>query len=170
MAIKFSTTISKFGEQGEKTGWTYILISSKNAKLLKPGCKKSFRVSGKLDENLIEKIALMPMGDGTFIMPLNTEIRKKIRKSKGDHIVVEISEDIELPKPPSDFIEALKDEPDAFEFYQTLNFSHQNYFSNWIKSAKTTPTKVKRMAQAITAFTRKQSFPEMIKSFRKEKE
>ncbi|HSZ87631.1 MAG TPA: DUF1905 domain-containing protein, partial [Puia sp.] len=81
--IQFTTALKKFGEQGEKTGWTYIEVKETFAQKIKPGNKKPFRVKGKLDNYFIKGIALMPMGDGSFIMPLNAAIRKGIGKRKG---------------------------------------------------------------------------------------
>ena len=46
--LTFNTTIQKFGKQGEKTGWTYIVVPEKISKKLNPGVKKSYRVKGKL--------------------------------------------------------------------------------------------------------------------------
>ena len=68
--ISFTTTIQKFGRQGEKTGWTYIEIPGELSELLNPGVKKSYRVKGKLDKYPIKAVALLPMGDGSFIMLL----------------------------------------------------------------------------------------------------
>ena len=65
--ISFNATIEKFGKQGEKTGWMYIVVPSKVANKLNPGVKKSYRVKGKLDEHAIEKVSLIPMGEGDFI-------------------------------------------------------------------------------------------------------
>jgi hypothetical protein len=59
--VSFNTTIEKFNKQGEKTGWTYLMIPSKVANKLNPGVKKSYRVKGKLDEFAISKTALVPM-------------------------------------------------------------------------------------------------------------
>ena len=78
--IRFAAVIKKFNSQGEKTGWTYIKIPAAIAEELKPGNKKSFRVKGSLDEYLFEGIALLPMGNGGFIMALNAAIRKQIKK------------------------------------------------------------------------------------------
>ena len=69
--IRFTTVIERFAKQGEKTGWTYIAVSKEQAGLVNPGIKVSFRVKGKLDAYPVEKIALLPMGDGSFIMPLS---------------------------------------------------------------------------------------------------
>ncbi|MEI9933350.1 MAG: DUF1905 domain-containing protein [Ferruginibacter sp.] len=72
----------KFGEQGEKTGWSYILVKKEIAEKLKPGNKKSFRVKGKLDEYSIKGIALVPMGEGNFIMAINATMRKAMVNKK----------------------------------------------------------------------------------------
>ncbi len=76
--IEFKVVIEKFSKQGEKTGWTYIEVSAEIAQKLKPGNKKTFRVKGYLDDFYFEGIALLPMGGGNFIMPLNASHRKKI--------------------------------------------------------------------------------------------
>jgi len=39
--ISFSTTILQFAQQGEKTGWTYIVVPTAIAAKLNPGIKKS---------------------------------------------------------------------------------------------------------------------------------
>ena len=38
--ISFSATLMKFGQMGEKTGWTYIIVPKELAEKLKPGNKK----------------------------------------------------------------------------------------------------------------------------------
>lgn len=80
--LTFTTTILQFAQQGEKTGWTYILVPAAVAAKLNPGVKKSFRVKGKLDDFKVEKIALIPMGKGDFILTVNAAIRS-IGKRKG---------------------------------------------------------------------------------------
>jgi len=80
--IKFSAILLKFSEQGEKTGWTYIEVPAEIAQQLKPNNKKSFRVKGYLDNYYFEEKALLPMGEGNFIMAIKTEIRKAISKRK----------------------------------------------------------------------------------------
>ncbi|PWV45914.1 YdeI/OmpD-associated family protein [Chitinophaga sp. S165] len=163
--VKYTATMLRFEKQGEKTGWTYIVIPEDIAQELKPGNKKSFRVKGKLDQYAIEAVALMPMGDGSFIMPLNAEIRKRIAKRVGAQLVVQIMED-DNPEPVTcpELMECLDDEPDALAFFNTLTKGHRNYFMKWIESAKTEPTKAKRIAQAVTALARKQDYGTMIRS------
>ncbi len=135
-----------------------------------PGNKKSFRVKGKLDSYAYEKLAIMPMGGGAFIMALKAEIRKSIRKGVGDTIDVRMEVDKNEIKPPAELIECLQDEPEAMAFYKSLTKGHQNYFTQWIDSAKTEPTRAKRIAQAVNAFIKKQGYSEMIRAAKKEKE
>jgi uncharacterized protein YdeI (YjbR/CyaY-like superfamily) len=63
----------------------------------------------------------------------------------------------------NDFIECLNDEPAALQYFNSLAAGHQRYFSKWIDSAKTEPTKAKRIAMAVTALARKMGYPEMIR-------
>ncbi|PSL28328.1 YdeI/OmpD-associated family protein [Chitinophaga ginsengisoli] len=163
--VKYTATMLKFDKQGEKTGWTYIVIPEDIAQQLKPGNRKSFRVKGKLDKHPVEAIALMPMGDGSFIMAVNAEMRKAIAKRAGAQLVVQIEED-DNPDPVSspELMECLEDEPDALAFFNSLAKGHRNYFMKWIESAKTEPTKAKRIAQAVTALARKQDYPTMMRA------
>lgn len=168
--ICFTTTILKFGQQGEKTGWTYIVVSSELAQQLKPGNKKSFRVKGKLDNYAIKSVALLPMGEGDFIMALNAAMRKGIKKQKGAQVHVQLETDVEEIKPSAELMECLADEPEALKSFQGLSKGHQNYFSKWIDSAKTEATKAKRIAHTIRFLAGGKSFSEMIRTLKKEKE
>ena len=168
--VQFATTILQFGEQGEKTGWSYIDIPASMAQQLKPGNKKSFRVKGRLDDHEIKCISLMPMGDGDFIMALNATLRKAIKKNKGTKLIVQLEADNNRPKAPAELRECLKDEPEALAFFKRLPFSHQNYFGNWIRAAKTDATRAKRIAQCVNALSKKFDFGQMLRSLKKDKE
>lgn len=164
--IKFNTTILKFNKKGEKSGWTYIDVPADIAQKLKQGNKRSFRVKGRLDTCPINGVALLPMGDGNFIMPLNASLRKGIGKKQGAVLHIQIEEDRTPVLLNVELMECLADDPEALKFFKSLTKSHQNYFSKWIESAKTDSTKTKRIAQAVTAMSRKQSFPEMMRSLK----
>src|SRR5215831_18250551 len=118
--IQFTTTILQFAQQGEKTGWTYISITAALAAQLMPDNKKSFRVKGKLDDHPIKGVALLPMGEGEFIMPLNATVRKAIRKRKGDKLKVQLEVDKVKIEPPSDLMECLADEPSALAWFKQM--------------------------------------------------
>jgi len=167
--VQFSTTILRFDKQGEKTGWTYIEIPAKIAEQLKPGNKKSFRVKGKLDNYPIKGIALIPMGEGDFIMALNATLRKGIGKRKGDKLRVQLEVDNKMPEISADLLECLADETAAQQFFNSLPNSHRLYISKWIESAKTAPTKAKRIAMALNALSRNMGFGEMLREARDKK-
>ena len=162
--VSFAATIHKFAKQGEKTGWTYIEIPVDIAEKLKPGNRKGFRVKGKLDSHKIGNIALIPMGGGKFILTLNAALRKATGKKSGAMINVQLQED-RSPFPfNKDFMDCMADDPDAKAFFQTLSGSHQRYFSKWIDDAKTEETRTRRIARAITALSKKQGYPEMLRN------
>lgn len=162
--VQFTTIIRRFEKQGEKTGWTYISIPADIAQQLKPGHKQSFRVKGKLDKHSISGIAILPMGGGSFIMPLNATMRKALGKRTGAMLNVKLTEDKEPFKMNADFMACLDDEPAAKSYFESLTGSHQRYFSKWIDSAKTDETKTKRIAKAVSALARKWGYPEMIRN------
>jgi hypothetical protein len=167
--IRFTTKILQFGEMGEKTGWSYIRVPAALAGKLMPGNKKSFRVKGKLDDHPIEKMALIPMGEGDFIMALKAAVRKAIRKQKGATLRVELEVDTPI-KPPKELLECLADEPEAMAYFASLPKSHQNYFGNWVREAKTEGTRTRRLACVVTAMTRRLTFMEMLRARTEDRE
>ncbi|MBA2329599.1 MAG: DUF1905 domain-containing protein [Flavisolibacter sp.] len=164
--VRFHATIEKFKNKGEKTGWTYILIPSAIAAQLNPGTKKSFRVKGKIDNVPVEGLSLLPMGEGHFILALNTTLRKKIKKIIGDKIYLQIVLDKNDYQVPEDFIECLKDDPEANKYFNSLAKSHRNYFGKWIEEAKTETTRTRRLAHAISALSKKIDFGQMLRSLK----
>src|SRR5277367_3323569 len=168
--VRFKTTILQFKAMGEKTGWSYIKVPAALAQQLKPGNKRSFRVKGKLDAHAISGMALIPMGEGDFILALKAEVRKAIRKQKGASLEVQLEVDAKVITPPKDLLESLADEPEALKYFRGLPMSHQNYFGNLIKSAKTAPTRTKRIVRVVDAMLKHWNYAEMIRSRRDDRE
>jgi len=164
--VRFTAAIKKFDSQGEKTGWTYIEVPAAVAKKMNSNNKKGFRVKGKLDNYQFSMIALLPMGCGDFIMALNAAMRKAIKKQKGATVQVSMEVDTNEIKPPAELIECLQDEPEALGYFKGLTKGHQNYFTNWINSAKTEPTKAKRIAATINALSRQWNFGQMLRAMK----
>ena len=136
------------------------------AQKLKPGNKKTFRVKGKLDDHPIKNIALLPAGGGDFIMALNATMRKDIHKRKGSMLKVQLEVDSKSQPLSKELMECLADEPKALAFFNDFVPSHKRYFSNWIESAKTEPTKTKRITQTITALLKGFDFGQMLRSLK----
>ncbi len=159
----FKAVIQKFEKNGEKTGWSFIYIPIDISEALAPGNRKGFRVKGSLDKFPIEGVALIPMGDGEFIMPINAGMRKGTHKATGATLTVRIEFDPKEYELNTDFMMCLEDVPRAHTYFKSLTKSHQNYFSKWIDSAKTETTKSKRITQSIQALEMHLSYSEMIR-------
>ena len=168
--IHFKATLKKFAEQGEKTGWTFIEVSAELSQQLKPNYRKSYRVKITLDSISFEGVAMIPMGEGTFIVAINMGMRKAIGKHKGDEVVVTIEIDEKGYQLNQDFVACLHDEPRALTYFNSLAKSHQVYFSKWIESAKTIETKSRRIANSLTYLSREQGYGEMIRDLKEKKD
>jgi bifunctional DNA-binding transcriptional regulator/antitoxin component of YhaV-PrlF toxin-antitoxin module len=162
----FTSIIEKFSQKGEKSSWTHIIISESDALTIKPANKKSFRVRGRLNEVEIEGVAVMPMGGGEFILPINATIRKKLKLNIGDEVIVNIEEDknfeIKMPEDLQDLLEM----EGLLENFLAQAKSHQNYFIKYIDSAKTTETRVKRLNMTLDAMQRGMDYGGMIRSIK----
>ena len=170
MAFSFKSILLKYGQNGEKTGWTYIEIPAALAGTLNPGRHTSFRVKGLLDTYPFRQVALIPVGEGTFILVVNATMRRAIRKEEGASVQVTIEVDDEPFTQSADLLTCLADDPAAQAFFDSLAPGHQRYYSNWIDSAKTASTKAKRIAQAITGFSMGMGYSEMIRYYKKQNE
>ena len=165
--LRFTAILQKFEEKGEKSGWTYIEIPVDVTERLNPGVRTSFRVKGKIDDHPLKQIALIPMGEGIFILPTNTEMRRAIRKQNGATVILEFALDTSSIKLSADLMTCLADDPAALAFFNTLPRGHQNYFSQWIDSAKTSETKVKRISQAVWGLAIGMGYGEMVRYYKK---
>lgn len=167
--IDFNTIILQFAAQGEKTGWSYVQIPADLAQQMKPGNKKSFRVRGMLDGLAVKGMALMPMGEGNFIMALKAEVRKGIHKNAGAMLRIKLEEDIDYKvEMPEDLKDCFDFEPNAYDFYNSLPKSHREYFIKWINEAKTNETRAKRIINTVNAMLRKWPFNQMVREMKKE--
>lgn len=162
--LSFTAEIQRFRDKGEKTGWFYIDIPGDTAEQLKPGCRKSFRVKGSIDLTEVAGVALVPMGGGDFILPLNASLRRKLKRGAGSILSLRLTEDttfkIEIP---ADLEICLHEEPHLIDNFMKLPKSHRNYFINWINEAKTDPTRAKRIALTVEAMDRGIGFGEIIR-------
>jgi hypothetical protein len=163
--IILKAEIERFASMGEKTGWSYIFIPAALSNELNPGCKVSYRVKGLLDQVPIQGIGVIPMGAGDFIMALKASLRKQLKKEAGAELLVQLQLDpdfkIELPL---ELELCLDDDERCKANFLKLPKSHQNYYINWYNSAKTEPTKIKRLTLIMKAMENNMSFSEMMRA------
>jgi Domain of unknown function (DUF1905)/Bacteriocin-protection, YdeI or OmpD-Associated len=164
--ITYTTRILRFAEMGEKTRWMYIEVPADMADQINPGCKKSYRVKGKLDNYPIEKVALLPMGEGMFIMPFNAKMRIGTGKRDGAMLKVSLELDERTIPINAELLDCLADEPEALKFFNSLPKSVQGYFSKWIDTAKTESTKAKRIVESVNALLKHYNFTAMMREMK----
>ena len=157
--IKFTTQIE---DKKNYIGWIHIIVPADIAAKLHPEDKTSFRIKGMIDNYSFSGISLLPAGEGNYFMALNAGIRKKIIKQSGDEVTVQLEKDVSEYQLPEMLVTCLEDEPEAYKFFTSLPKGHQRYYGNWIDTAKTAETKVKRVAEIINALYSKQHFGQMM--------
>jgi hypothetical protein len=130
-----------------KGGWTYALIPEIEQD--KHAWFGWVKVRGTIDGYEISNYHLMPMGDGTLFLPVKAEIRKTIGKQEGDVVHVTL---FSMDLPPvleEDFLTCLKDEPQAFEKFNSLSANEQKKLTDWIYSVRNDQLRVERIVQTI---------------------
>ena len=163
--VIFKAEMEKFERMGEKTGWTYVFIPAAIANEIKPDCKKSFRIRGKIDQVSIQGLALVPMGEGDFILAIKTALRKQLKKEEGAVVSLELEEDVDFKvEMPPELDMCLSDDPRLMEQFLSLPKSHQHYYINWFNTAKTEKTRVKRLTMIVNAMEQRLDFGEMIRA------
>ncbi|MBC6112140.1 YdeI/OmpD-associated family protein [Pedobacter fastidiosus] len=162
--IQFKAEIERFENMGEKTGWSYVFIPAILANQIKSDCKVSFRVKGKIDQVEVLGMAVMPMGEGDFILALKGGLRKKLRKEAGASVELFLEEDKDFKiEMPEDLEMCLSEEQHLMSNFLKQPKSHQNYYINWINQAKTEATRTKRLVMTVTAMDKQQDFGAMIR-------
>ena len=164
---QFQTTILKYGSKGEKTGWRYIVIPKDILAKLKRKDKKSFRIKGFFDDMKIEKVSAVPVGEGEFIVAINGDMRKQLRKNEGAMLSVKFEVDESSGLFSQELMDCLNEDKEALKQFLSQLKSHQNYFHRYIETAKTASTKASRIVNTINAMHRKQNFGEMLRSLKK---
>jgi hypothetical protein len=159
----FAAPLLRFGKQGEKTGWFYIQVPAEVAVQMHPADKKVFRVKGWLNEMPIAQVALMPMGEGDYVLPVNAAMRKHLKAPLGAIVQLRLCEDDSAIAIAADLLACLEDVPEARTFFESLAPSHKKYFSKWIEDAKTMATRTRRLTQAVEGLSHKMDFGTMIK-------
>lgn len=165
--LSFKAILQKFDAKGDKTGWTWLDIPQDIIDKLKLKNRKEFRIKGAIDDVKVERMACFPVRDGSFMLPINATLRKKLGKKEGATVGVKLELDDRGALQSKELLDCLKEEPEALQQFNTLTKSHQNYFHNWITSAKGADTRAGRIVNSINALLKKQTFGEMIRSLQK---
>ena len=139
-----------------KGGWTYAEIPevphSRNTPF---GWVK---VKGSIDNHEFKNYHLMPMGNGKLLLPVKSDIRKKIGKKEGDYVQVILYADNAPTEIPEELLLCLKEDPTAHRTFLSYSDGEQKAYVDWIYSAKTDETKVERIAKTLNRLTKGKKF------------
>ncbi|MES2485927.1 MAG: YdeI/OmpD-associated family protein [Bacteroidota bacterium] len=129
-----------------KGGWTYISLPEIEKDKDAPfGIVK---VSGTIDDVEIKQYSLMPYDNGSLLMAVKAEIRKKIGKEEGDYVQVTLYSDASEYQIPDElknrFIDA-----GVYNLFTTYKKWEQRMCSQWIFSAKRPETVNERIIKTI---------------------
>jgi Domain of unknown function (DUF1905)/Bacteriocin-protection, YdeI or OmpD-Associated len=163
----FNTVIEKFAKMGEKTNWHYINLPEDVLANLLAEKQNNFRVKGSIDDAKIQQLALWPIGQNQYILPLSAAIRKAIYKNNGAIVSVQIQIDNSKIEHDADLLDCLQDSPLALSRFVALTKSWQNNFSNIVKEAKTETTKTKRIAKVLRTLEAGDTHENMLTEWRK---
>ena len=161
--VTFTARMYKYGEKGEKTGWTIVEVPNDITEQLNPSVKKSYRVKGLIDKHPIKSVALVPIGGGIYIMPINATMRKAIAKKEGAMVQLKLELDNDVYQLNEMMMQCLQEFPEAKRKFEAMPRSHQNYYSKWVETAKAQATQEKRIIQMISSLDKGLSFSEMLK-------
>jgi bifunctional DNA-binding transcriptional regulator/antitoxin component of YhaV-PrlF toxin-antitoxin module len=94
------------------------------------------------------RTTIVRMG-GEWVIPVRREIRERAGVEIGDSVTVELERD-DAPREvevPPELAELLDD--DLREFFDSLSYTHQREYVEWITSAKREETRQRRLAKAV---------------------
>jgi hypothetical protein len=141
----FESTLQKPDTPGS---WTYLVIPLNIEEIF--GSKGQVKVCGTINGYPYRSSA-MPSGDGTHYMVVKKDIRDKIKATQGSIVTVLMTRDQEerTVALPDDFKRALEANERANNVFSAFSYSRQKEYIDWIESAKTEATRLRRIHIAI---------------------
>ncbi len=128
-----------------KGGWTYALIPE-----IKQNPKNPFGwvvVKGWIDDYELKQVKLMPMGNGQLFLPVKASIRKKIHKSAGDIVFIELALDDSSVQIPDFLLDCFSEEPkQILKTFLSFTQGQQKTYIDWINTAQKEETRAQRIA------------------------
>lgn len=115
------------------------------------GKKGQIKIKAFIDENASYRGSLVKMKTECHILGLTQEIRKKISKTFGDEVSVEIWEDLEerVVDVPEDVQLIFEKNQEAKALYDKMSYTHRKEYMRWISEAKKPETRERRKIKLI---------------------
>ncbi len=115
------------------------------------GKKGQVKIKAKFDDAVEYRGSLANMGQGFHCLGLTQEIRKKLGKTFGDEVSVELWEDLEerVVEIPEDVQIILYENLEAKELLEKMSYTHRKEYIRWITDAKKPETRENRKIKMI---------------------
>jgi len=112
--------------------------------------KKRVKIIAKIESEIYQG-SLVRMGSPDHILLMRKDIREKIGKTVGDIVNVEVEEDTKprVVSVPKDLQKLLNENPTEKTFFQSLSYTHQKEYVQWIEGAKREETRLRRLNKTI---------------------
>lgn len=112
--------------------------------------KKRVKIIAKIETETYRG-SLTRMGGPDHILIILKDIREKIGKTAGDIINIVVEEDTQprVVTIPQDLQKELDQNPKEKTFFQTLSYTYQKEYVNWIEGAKRETTRIRRINKTI---------------------
>ncbi|KAF5277842.1 hypothetical protein FQR65_LT15926 [Abscondita terminalis] len=120
----------------------WLMISITHLYFKKEKLKKRDESPWEIDQVRIQGKSLIPMGGGDFILALDAKLRKQLRKEEGNVVNLCLEHDVDFKiEMPEDLEVCIAQEDGLLEHFLSYTKAHQNYFINWLNTAKTETTR-----------------------------
>ncbi len=150
MRVSFSSKLIRPDVPG---AWTLVLVPKPEA--VKAGFRARMHVKGTIEGAPIRS-SLISRGGGEVFVVVNSELRDRIHKAKGDVVRLELELDsgpVEIQVPPV-LQRALARDSRAKSAFTSFTPSQRRAYVRWIAGAKQDATRARRVAAAIARLRR----------------
>lgn len=145
MKHEFKSTLTA---RGPGNAWTFLPVPDLVTRAF--ATKARVPVRGTIDGSPF-RTSLLPQGDGTHAMPVNKEMLSGAGVAAGRTVTVIMEMDtaartVELP---ADMTESLAASGKMKPVFESLSYSKQKEFVDWIEQAKRPETRTKRLQNML---------------------
>jgi uncharacterized protein YdeI (YjbR/CyaY-like superfamily) len=98
------------------------------------------------------------MKNDSLFLPVKAAIRKVIGKKEGDWVQILLYADNTPTEIPEEFNMCLDEEPELYKTFTSFSDGNQKAYIEWIYSAKTEETRIRRMVEAINMISKGPKF------------
>jgi hypothetical protein len=139
---------SKLIGRGPGNAWTFLPIPEQVTR----ACATKSRVAVRGTINGFPfRTSLLPEGDGTHAMPVNKGMLQGAGTAAGQivTVIMEIDTAARTVEVPGDMNEALREPGTLQSAFESLSYSRQKEFVDWIEQAKRPETRAKRLRKML---------------------